>query len=162
MADLLSRRSASTAATRCKGLRVLYPWLEEEEEIPNPMARMRPPIVPEQPMPVVPDDGLRRLLATCAGKDFRCPPRHCPDPVLPGHRRPSKRGRRPQLADLDFDYQVTAVLGKGRRTRELPFGRRPRSRWIATFAHEPSIATPIYRGCGLGSAAGSPPTASNR
>jgi site-specific recombinase XerD len=38
LADLLSRRSASTAATRYKGLRVLYAWLEEEEEeeVPNP------------------------------------------------------------------------------------------------------------------------------
>jgi hypothetical protein len=27
-------------------------------------------IVPEQPVPVVPEDGLRRLLATCAGKRF--------------------------------------------------------------------------------------------
>ncbi len=36
MADLLTRRSASTAATRYKALRVLYAWLEEEEEIPQP------------------------------------------------------------------------------------------------------------------------------
>jgi hypothetical protein len=40
----------------------------------------------------------------------------------------SSRGHREaaalQLADLDFDYQVTTVLGKGRRTRELPFGRK--------------------------------------
>jgi hypothetical protein len=31
MADLLARRSAATAATRYKALRVLYRWLEEEE-----------------------------------------------------------------------------------------------------------------------------------
>jgi integrase/recombinase XerC len=31
---------------------------------------MKPPIVPDQPVPVVPEDGLRRLLAACAGKDF--------------------------------------------------------------------------------------------
>jgi hypothetical protein len=49
-------------------LRILYRWLETEEEIrPNPMARMKPPIVPEQPVPVVPEDDLRRLLAVCAG-----------------------------------------------------------------------------------------------
>jgi site-specific recombinase XerC len=60
-----------TVATRYRCLRVLYRWLEEEEEIPaSPMARMKPPIVPEQPIPVVPQDGLRRLLAACAGKDF--------------------------------------------------------------------------------------------
>ncbi len=51
-------------------LRILYRWLEEEEELPSPMARMRPPIVPEQPVPIVPEDGLRRLLAVCAGKGF--------------------------------------------------------------------------------------------
>ena len=51
-------------------LRILYAWLEEEKEITaSPMAKMRPPIVPEQPIPIVPEDGLRRLLAACAGKD---------------------------------------------------------------------------------------------
>jgi hypothetical protein len=36
----------ATAATRYKALRILYAWLEEEEEIPaSPMAKMRPPIV---------------------------------------------------------------------------------------------------------------------
>jgi hypothetical protein len=71
LADLLARRSASTAATRHKGLRILHRWLAEEDEITrNPMARIRAPIVPEQPVPVVPEDGLRHLLAACAGKDF--------------------------------------------------------------------------------------------
>jgi site-specific recombinase XerC len=70
LADILRRRSANTAATRYKVMRVLYRWLEEEEELPNPMARMKPPIIPEQPIPIVPNDGLRRLLAACAGKGF--------------------------------------------------------------------------------------------
>jgi integrase/recombinase XerC len=70
LADILRRRSANTAATRYKVLRVLYRWLEEEEEFPNPMARMKPPIIPEQPVPIVPKDGLRRLLVACAGKGF--------------------------------------------------------------------------------------------
>ena len=37
LGDILRRRSANTAATRDKVLRVLYRWLEEEEELPNPM-----------------------------------------------------------------------------------------------------------------------------
>src|SRR6266700_319017 len=66
IADLLSRRSAATASTRYKQLQALYRWLEDEEEIEvNPMARMKPPIVPDKPVPVVPDDALRRLLAAC-------------------------------------------------------------------------------------------------
>jgi site-specific recombinase XerC len=69
--ELLTRRAPGTVATRYKVLRILYGWLEEEDEIAtNPMARVKPPIVPEQPVPVVPEDGLRRLLATCDGKSF--------------------------------------------------------------------------------------------
>ena len=34
------------------------------------MAKMRPPIQPEQPVPVIPPDGLRRLLKACEGKGF--------------------------------------------------------------------------------------------
>jgi site-specific recombinase XerC len=50
LGDLLTRRAAGTVATRYKVLRILYGWLEEEDEIAaNPMARVRPPIVPEQP-----------------------------------------------------------------------------------------------------------------
>jgi site-specific recombinase XerD len=65
LGDLLRRRAPATAATRYKVLRILYGWLEEEEEIAvNPMARMKPPIVPEQPVPIVPEDGLRRLLSS--------------------------------------------------------------------------------------------------
>src|SRR5215217_2843819 len=71
LGELLQRRAAETVATRYRRLRVLYRWLEEEEEIPaSPMAGMKPPIVPDQPVPIVPEDGLRRLLAACAGKDF--------------------------------------------------------------------------------------------
>jgi single-strand DNA-binding protein len=66
LGDLLARRSPSTAATYHKVLRILYAWLEEEGEITaSPMAKLRPPIIPEPPVPVVPKDGLRRLLATC-------------------------------------------------------------------------------------------------
>src|SRR4029450_10940275 len=71
LGELLTYRAASTAATSYKVLRILYRWLEEEDEIARaPTARMKRPIVPEQPVPVVPEDGLRRLLATCAGKGF--------------------------------------------------------------------------------------------
>jgi integrase len=67
LADLLARWKPATAATRYKVLRLYYQWLEEEGEVTaNPTAKLRPPIVPEQPVPVVPEDGLRRLLGTCA------------------------------------------------------------------------------------------------
>jgi site-specific recombinase XerD len=124
LGDLLRRRAPATAATRYKVLRILYRWLEEEEEIAaNPMARMKPPIVPEQPVPVVPEDGLQRLLAVCAGKGFEARRDTAIITLLldTGARSGEFAGLR--LADVDFDLDVLLVLGKGRRERALPFGR---------------------------------------
>jgi site-specific recombinase XerD len=71
MGDLLARRAPSTAATYYKVLKLLYAWLAEEEEIPtDPMAQMRPPIVPDKPIPIVAEDTLKRLLQVCAGSTF--------------------------------------------------------------------------------------------
>ena len=125
LGELLQRRAAETVATRYRRLRVLYRWLEEEDEITaNPMAKMKPPIIPEQPVPVVPEDGLRRLLAACAGKGFE--DRRDTALILllvdVGPRRAELMGL--TVADVDFDLDVLLVLGKGRRERALPFGRR--------------------------------------
>jgi len=67
---LLTGRSGSTAATRYKWLRAFYRWLEDEEEIASPMARLKAPTVSEQPVSVLGADALRRLLATCDGRSF--------------------------------------------------------------------------------------------
>jgi integrase/recombinase XerC len=103
---------------------VLYRWLEEEEELPNPMARMRPPIIPERPVPIVPADGLRRLLAVCAGRGFEARRDTAIIMLLldTGARRAELADL--QLADVDLELDVLLVLGKGRRERSLPFGRR--------------------------------------
>jgi site-specific recombinase XerD len=124
LGDTLRRRSANTAATRYKVMRVLYRWLEEEEELPNPMARMKPPIIPERPIPIVPDDGLRRLLAACAGKDFEARRDTAIIMLLldTGARRAELADL--QLAHVDLNLDVLLVLGKGRRERALPFGHK--------------------------------------
>src|SRR4030095_12542620 len=71
LGGLVTRRAPATAAPYKKGLKLLYQWREDEDELPaSPMAKMRPPIVPDQPVPVIPDDGLRRLPAARARKGF--------------------------------------------------------------------------------------------
>ncbi|MGH9152859.1 MAG: tyrosine-type recombinase/integrase [Acidimicrobiales bacterium] len=71
IADLLERFKPGTAVTRYQDLRVLFAWLVDEEEIAtSPMARMKPPILPEVPVPVLSATEQRALLATCADKDF--------------------------------------------------------------------------------------------
>jgi site-specific recombinase XerD len=125
MADLLARRTASTAATYYKILKVLYGWLVDEEELHNdPMAKMRPPIVPGKQVPVVPADGLKRLFAACAGTSFEARRDMALIMLLldTGARRAEMVGLR--LTDVDLDLDVLLVLGKGRRERALPFGRK--------------------------------------
>jgi site-specific recombinase XerD len=125
LGDLLTRRAAATAATYYKVLKLLYQWLEDEDELPaSPMAKMRPPIVPDQPVPVIPDDGLRRLLAACAGKGFEARRDTAMIMLLldTGARRAELVDL--QLAHVDLDLDVLLVLGKGRRERALPFGHK--------------------------------------
>jgi site-specific recombinase XerD len=125
LGDLLARRSASTAATYHKVLRILYRWLTEEDEIAaSPMAKLSPPIVPDQPVPVIADDGLRRLLAACAGKGFDARRDTAIIMLLvdTGARRAELVDL--TLADVDLDLDVLLVVGKGRRERALPFGHK--------------------------------------
>lgn len=125
LADLLARWKPATAANRYRSLKVFYAWLEEEGEISsNPMAKMKPPAIPEQPIPILPDDALRRLFAACAGKDFEARRDTAIIMLLldSGARRAELVGLR--LDDLDFEHDVACVIGKGRRERALPFGHK--------------------------------------
>ena len=128
MADVLARgRAPSTAATYHKVLKLLYAWLVEEEEIStDPMARLRPPIVPDKPVPIVPADALKRLFAVCAGNSFEARRDTALLTLLldTGARRAEITGITLDDLDLDLDLDVLVVLGKGRRERTLPFGRR--------------------------------------
>jgi site-specific recombinase XerD len=125
MTDLLARRTPSTAATYYKILKILYAWLADEEEIDtDPMARMKPPIVPDNPVPVVSPGGLKRLFAACAGSGFEARRDTALIMLLldTGARRAEMVGLK--LTDVDLDLDVLLVLGKGRRERTLPFGRK--------------------------------------
>jgi hypothetical protein len=60
MADLVETRSASTANVTYRALQQLMKWLLEKEEVDrSPMERIRPPIVPENPVPVLTEGQLR-------------------------------------------------------------------------------------------------------
>src|SRR5688500_8492452 len=61
----------ATCSLTFRALQQFFGWLVREEEIDHsPMDRMRPPSVPEQPVPVPTDDQLRALFAACEGRDF--------------------------------------------------------------------------------------------
>lgn len=123
LAEIASTRSASTAQTRHKALRLFFAWAAEEGEVAsNPTANVRRPIVPEQPVPILTDDELRALLASCAAKGFEDRRDTAIIRLLldTGMRRDELVGLR--LADLDVVGHIAVVLGKGRRERGCPFG----------------------------------------
>ena len=118
-------RSDRTIATYYKILKVLYGWLVDEEELDaDPMAKMKPPIAPGKQVPIVPADGLKRLFAACAGTSFEARRDTALIMLLldTGARRAEMVGLK--LTDVDLDLDVLLVLGKGRRERTLPFGRK--------------------------------------
>lgn len=123
MTDQLARHKPTTASVRFRSLQQLFKWLLEEEEIAaSPMERMRPPIVPEVPVPVVSDDDLRRLLRACDGPTFEDRRDLAVVRLLldTGIRLAELTGL--TVDAVDFDHEVIVVLGKGRRQRAVPFG----------------------------------------
>jgi site-specific recombinase XerD len=118
--------SAAHVAKHYRSLQQLFRWLDEVEgEIESsPFAKMSPPQVPERPVPILTEDQLRALLATCKGNTFE----QRRDNALirlfidtgarVGEIAPLK------VDDLDFDADVAHVTGKGRRPRACPFGAR--------------------------------------
>ena len=120
---LLERRKPTTASNRFRGLQQFFKWCVEEGEIrESPMMRMKPPIVPEEPPPVLSDEDVRWLLKACEGKDFYARR----DTALlrmfldTGCRRAEITHLR--LEDIDFENSLIRVMGKGRRPRLVHFG----------------------------------------
>ena len=125
LAHLLERWSPSTAAARYRSLRQFFRWLDEDGELDvSPMAKMRPPQVPEQPVPVLSEYELGALLDACAGKSFTSRR----DTAIV-HTLLDTGGRLSEvaglgLADVDVELDVLHVMGTGRRGRSVPFGKR--------------------------------------
>ena len=127
LVDLRERgRSASTAKTRFGGLQVFFKFCEEEGEVErSPMFRMKPPMVPEQPVEVISDDDLRQLIASLES-----------DRSFYGRRDVAivrlfiDTGMRvSELAgitndDIDISGGLVKIMGKGRRGRTVPFGAK--------------------------------------
>ena len=146
LADVLTRHKPATAANRYRSLQQLFRWLVEEGEITaSPMAKTRPPKVPDQPVPVLDEQQLRGLLAACAGRGFE----ERRDTAIvtmfidTGARLSEVAGL--TLADIDLDTGVVHVLGKGGRERALPIGRvtvKHLDRYVHERARRPERSVP--------------------
>jgi len=125
MVSLLGRFKSATANNRFRALAAFFKWCAEEGEVPiSPMTNMTPPKVSEEPPPILTEGELRRLLATCGGKDFES---RRDAAILrlfidTGMRRAELASLR--VSDVDFDLNVALVTGKGDRRRSSPFGQK--------------------------------------
>lgn len=69
--DQLARLRPASAANRYRSLQQFFRWLVDEGELrESPMARMRPPTIPETPPPVIGLDDLDALVETTKGSRF--------------------------------------------------------------------------------------------
>lgn len=121
--DVRNRTSASTAETRYRGLRAFFNWCESEGEITaSPMAKMRPPKLADQPVPVPSAEDIKALLATC-GNDYEG--RRDRAIILlfadAGVRLAELAGLK--VDDVDLKDRGALVYGKGGRYRVAAFGR---------------------------------------
>lgn len=132
--DILSRWKPTTAANRFRGLQQFFKYLDEEGELPDgsPMARMKPPQIPEEPPDVVTMDEIRALLAT-AGKDDSLAGRR--DVALirvfadTGARLSEIANLRfvpddDEQNDVGLDAGELRILGKGQRWRRVSVGSK--------------------------------------
>jgi site-specific recombinase XerC len=119
----LAANSAGYAATHHRRLQQFFKWCVEEEELDdNPMRKVRAPKQVGTPVPIVTDVHARALLVDAEGKGFEDRRDTAILRVLLdcGLRSAELVGL--TLGDVDFDYQVVTVTGKGRKVRSVPFG----------------------------------------
>jgi site-specific recombinase XerD len=147
LADQVARLKATSARSRYASCRQFFRWLVEEGEITeSPMARMRPPAIPEQLVPILSEDELRALLRAAA-KDTSFYGRRDEAVIRvfvdSGARLAEVAGI--QVEDVDLESGVLRVLGKGRRERILPIGSktaRSLDRFLRVRARHPDHAAP--------------------
>lgn len=122
--NLKDRTSPATAHQYFRSLKTFFNWMVDEEELDrSPMRTMKPLEVPETEVPVISDEALKKLLATCKGKDFKAR-RDLAILMLfldTGVRLTELTVR--EVQHIDLDLMVFTVLGKGSRQRSVPFGR---------------------------------------
>ena len=134
MVHLLTRYSDAYASNQFRALQQFFRWLAEEEQLPDPMARLRAPKVTEKLVPVFTSEELSRAGARPA-RAARSPsgvtPRSSRCSRRPGSALAELAGIRydphdPRRSDVDLWRREITVRGKGGKAADGP--DRPRGR----------------------------------
>jgi site-specific recombinase XerD len=127
LADIAARRAPATARQRYASLRQLFEWLLIESEIEvHPMAgkKVRPPRVPPQPVDVIEEADLTRLLESVTGTSFDDRRDAAILHLLADTGIRLGELARLKAADIDRLAGVAIVRGKGDKLRSVPVSRK--------------------------------------
>jgi len=117
--------SPRTAFVTFKSLQQFFKWAMEEGEIRrSPMERMKAPSIPDDPPPVLTEEQLTRLLKACEGKDFYSRRDMSIIRLLIDTGMCRSEIGNLRVQDVDWEMQTVTVVGKGKRSRVCPFGRK--------------------------------------
>ena len=156
---LLGRYSAAYASNQFRALQQFFKWLAAEEEIPDPMAGLKPPRVPDKPVPVFAAGDLAGLERACAGRSFQQRRDAAVIAVFraTGIRLSELAGIRyhpddPRRSDIDLWSREITVCGKGGKTRTVKIGydaARSLDRYLRARArHAQAFRPQLWLGAG--------------
>ena len=115
----------TTLSLEFRALQQFWKWALEEEEIErSPMEKMKPPRVPDSPVPVIAAADFRKLLKTAEGREYV--DRRDTAILLTlfdtGIRLGELTGLK--VADVDLRDRLAFVTGKGSHVRAVKFGTK--------------------------------------
>ncbi|MFV2177626.1 tyrosine-type recombinase/integrase [Actinomadura sp. LOL_016] len=168
---LLDQYSDSYANNQYRALQQFFKWWSTDEELPDPMAKLRPPSVGEKVVPVFTDEELAKLLKHCEGKTFTQRRDYAILTLFKatGLRLSELAGitydpDEPDRSDLDLMRRELLVHGKGNKQRIVRFGHpsaraidryirirnkhtyaSSRRLWLGTNNRPPMTANGIYQ-----------------
>lgn len=121
IAFIMQDHTAAYANNQYRALQQFFRFLENDEDIKNPMTGMKPPNVPEKLVPVISNGEWEKLIATCSGKRFI----DLRDKAIFEFFR-STGARRSEIAglkiiDIDLDQLAAIVTGKASKMRIVRF-----------------------------------------
>jgi site-specific recombinase XerD len=146
----IERTSPGNAAKQFRNLQQLYGWLTSDDEGEldhSPMERLRPPNVPDQPVPILLEGEAQALLKVCQGREFLARRDTAIIRFLldTGCRASELVGLSTDDEDLNWEMDVARLLGKGGRVRYAPFGLKTRDalrKYLRTRAGHPKAHLP--------------------
>jgi len=152
MAQLLDRYSSAYASIQFRALRQFFKWLAAEDELPDPMARLRAPRVAVREVPVFTSVELSALEKACRGSTFAARRDTAIITVFTatGLRLSELAGicydpHDPARSDLDLHAREIRIAGKAGKPRTVRIGHqaaRSLDRYLRGRARHPQAWRP--------------------